>query len=462
MSNNFDPTTFDPAAGYYAHEFSEAPAPGAVFTEAEPAPLGNNLSMRRRKRDEYRFSWQREGARRDPHEDAIDQVYARFAETYGAMFTSGQAHNLMRQMAAGNPYAYEFISSGLKLRAAISPADFPLLFGDTIDRVLLAKYRALDSSWREYVAVKSVTDFRDVKRFKVGRGGGILGALLPGEAYKPDKPSESSYSYAVQKRGSVRNIYWEAMINDDLGALTETPDDLAYRTRQTEDYVATGFFCAAGGINTDLYKNNHSFTATDTGVVTTYSNLFEHALTAQALAYVIGQMGNYPDDTGGGLPFSNDPIHLVVGTREMQFKAEQIVNAPTVMAVGSSDEKNIPTLSILPDTIRSRMRVHYNPMIRMYDTVNYQTRWFLFSDLADGHAVEVGFLQGHEDPQLFMRASSQLALSGGLASPLAGDFDTDSVDYKIRMVMGGADTHAVGGWRFTATSYDNGVAVPHA
>jgi len=461
MSKNFDPTTFDPNAGYYAHQFAQTPAPDAVFTEAEPVPLGNNLSMRRQKRDAYRFSWQREGARRDPHEDAIDQVYARFAETYGAMFTSNQAHALMRGLAAGQGYAYEFLGSGLRLRAALSPADFPLLFGDTIDRVLLAKYRALESEWRAYIAVKSVMDLRDVKRFKVGRGGGILGTLLPGQAYQSDKPSELSYSYAVQKRGSVRNIYWEAMINDDLGALSETPDDFAYRARQTEAYVATGLFCATGGVNTNLYKNNHSFT-NEAGVTTTYSNLFGHALTAQALAYVIGQMGNYPDDSGGGLPFSNDPIHLVVATREMQFKAEQIVNSPTVMAVGASDEKNIPTIAILPDQVRSRMRVHYNPMIRMYDTANYQTRWFLFCDLADGHAAEVGFLQGYEDPQLFMRASSQLALSGGLASPLAGDFDTDSVDYKIRMVMGGVDTHAVGGWRFTATSYDNGLAVPHA
>jgi hypothetical protein len=41
-----------------------------------------------------------------------------------------------------------------------------------------------------------------------------------------------------------------------------------------------------------------------------------------------------------------------------------------------------------------------------------------------------------------------------------GDFDTDSVDYKIRMVIGGSSTEDVGGWRFTATSYDNGLAVP--
>ena len=459
--SEFNPTLFDSNSGGYAYTFNAPPATANVFSEGEPHALGQNLSRLRQQRQQ-RFSWeQRESRPLSRREQETQELFARFYETYGAMFTNKRARQLMRGLFYADPTAYAFLGSGLQMQEALSPADYPLLFGDTIDRVLLAKYRALDSDWRTYMRVRSVLDFRDVKRFKVGRGGGILDIVKPHEAYKSDKPGETSYSYAVQKRGSVRNILWEAMVNDDLDALSDTPDDFSYRARQTEAYVATGFFCATGGVSATLYKTNHSFT-TDDGTATTYSNSFQHALTAQALAYVIGQMGNYPDDTGGGLPFSNDPIHLVVATREMQFKAEQIVNAPTIMAVGSSDEKNIPTVSILPDGIRSRMQVHYNPMIRMYDSTNYQTRWFLFSDLADGHAVEVGFLQGYEDPQLFMRASSQMALGGGLASPMMGDFDTDSIDYKIRMVIGGSSTEDVGGWRFTATSYDNGVAVPNA
>jgi len=460
MSENFDPKLFDADSGY-AYRFQGLPTNGSVFTEGEGVPLGRNLSQMRRKRESFQFSWEARQQPVSPLVQAQATLYGRFYETYGAMFTNARARHLMKSLYLGDYGAYDYLSAGLhaQLRAALSPDDYPLLFGDTIDRVLLAKYRAIDSDWRSYIHVASVMDFRDVKRFKAGRGGGILGVLQPGEAYKADKPSEAKYSYAVEKRGSVRNIFWEALINDDLGALAETPDDFAYRARQTEAYVAAGLYLAAGGVNTDLYKTNHSFT-TEAGTTTTYSNSFQHGISAAALAYILGQMGNYPDDSGGGLPFSNDPIHLVVATREMQFKAEQIVNSPTVMAVGATDDRNIPTISILPDQIRSRMQVHYEPMIRMWDTVNYQTRWFLFADLNDGHAVEVGFLQGYEDPQLFMRASAQLALGGGLASPMMGDFDTDSVDYKIRMVMGGASTEDVGGWRFTATSYDNGVAVP--
>jgi hypothetical protein len=461
MSENFNPTLFDAGQDGYAYRFNGLPSNTSAFTEGEAQPLGRNLTQMRRKRQGRTFSWEREARQPSTLEKSQEELYLRFYETFGGMFTDNRTRRLMKALYLGEPGAYDFLSTGLhpQLRAALSPDDYPLLFGDTIDRVLLAKYRALPSDWRTYIKVASVMDFRDVKRFKAGRGGGILGVLKPGEAYKPDKPSESKYSYAVEKRGSVRNIFWEAMVNDDLGALAETPDDFAYRARQTEAYVATGFYCAAGGVNTNLYNAAHSFT-TDDGVVSTYSNTFQHALTAKALAYVIGQMGNYPDDTGGGLPFSNDPIHIVVATREMQFKADQIVNSPTVMAVGSTDADNIPTINILPDGIRSRMQVHYEPMIRMWDTVNYQTRWFLFCDIADGHAVEVGFLQGYEDPQLFMRASAQLAMGGGLASPMMGDFDTDSVDYKIRMVIGGSSTEDVGGWRFTATSYDNGLAVP--
>ncbi len=55
------------------------------------------------------------------------------------------------------------------------------------------------------------------------------------------------------------------------------------------------------------------------------------------------------------------------------------------------------------------------------------------------------FLSGHESPEMFMKASNAIPISqnsmgasgAGMSSPMDGDFDTDSILYKVRHILGG-------------------------
>lgn len=364
------------------------------------------------------------------------QAFTRFEEAYlESQAGSHQAHRFVRACLEGEAGALTV------LHEAISPSDFPLILGDTIDRMLLAKYKAVTPEWQDYVKVTTATDFRSVERYKCTRGRGVLPVVGVGVSYAADKPGEAQYTFSVQKRGGVRDIYWETLVNDDLGALQDTPGDFAYQAQQTEAYLVTSLFAA----NTTLYATNHT---AENG--STYSNKGTAKLTANNLAAAISAMGNYPGDDVDGLPVMNDPVYLVVGTREMQFKAEQILSSLIVTYTDpvAGDGTNLPTANIIPASIRNRMVVRYNPFLRLFDT-NYQTSWYLFASPDDGWAVEFARLAGYETPQLFMLASAQVGLAGGLANPMEGSFDNDAVSYKVRCVMGGSHTNAVGGWRFT-------------
>jgi hypothetical protein len=48
----------------------------------------------------------------------------------------------------------------------------------------------------------------------------------------------------------------------------------------------------------------------------------------------------------------------------------------------------------------------------------------------------MGFLRGYETPQIFMKMPNQSTVGGG-PSPMDGDFDTDSIEYKVRHIFGG-------------------------
>lgn len=331
---------------------------------------------------------------------------------------------------------------------AMSTSDFPLLFGDTIDRKLYASFKGLPAVWRNYVKVdNTIPDMRAVKRFRATRGDGTLSDVPQGDSYPADSIGESTYSYSLGKKGKRRNFLWEALQNDDLGALHSTPDDFALQASNKEADFASSLFVG----NTTLYSATHAVQGTN------YANLATSTpLTPTNLAAAINAMGNYPADDGAS-PILNEPMFLVVGTLGMQFVAEQILNSVTVaydsLATGDADTEtlrpNLPTASLIPSRIKSRLQVLRDPWMRNNDSTNYATSWYLFGDPNNGWAVEMGFLNGHETPELFMKNSNQVLLGGGMTSPMDGDFDNDAVAYKVRHIMGGSHTNAVGGWRFT-------------
>ena len=267
-----------------------------------------------------------------------------------------------------------------QLREALSTDDFPLLFGDTIDRMLLAKFKTITPEWQKYMKVSNtIRDFRDVKRFRASIGAGMTDFVGQGGDYRSDAPSESHYAFHVEKYGRRRDILWEVLQNDDLGALQDVPGDLAKQAANREAYFASSQYVA----NTTLFGNH-----TVNGTV--YSNHLTTELNGESLAAAIGTMGGFPWDAADGTPIINDPMYLVVGTREMQFKAEQILNSVLVAYTGQTDKGNLPTSTILPVEIRNRMQIVLDPFMRMSDPTNYKTSWYLFCDPADGWAVEIG------------------------------------------------------------------------
>ncbi len=124
-------------------------------------------------------------------------------------------------------------------REALSISDFPNLFGDVIDRAVLANYLETPYTWNLICKESEVNDFRPVKRFRVDGGTGLLasisagianvdsaGALTPleqGAQYPEDSLVDAAYTYRLFKVGKRMPFFWETFVDDDLNALKDTP-----------------------------------------------------------------------------------------------------------------------------------------------------------------------------------------------------------------------------------------------
>lgn len=315
------------------------------------------------------------------------------------------------------------------LSEAVSTSDFPYLLGQVLDRQVLASYKAVLPLWKAYTKVSSVADFRDVYRHKIQ---GTLDTeldLVPQQTEYPEAMiSEARYSYHVDKYGRRFGIGWEALVNDAMGAFSDVVSKFSLAAVRTEAIYVTRLFADSSGPNTNLF--GAPISDVDGQDVT---NLGALALDITNLGVTLKLMAQQTDLNGH--PISVRGVHLVVPPA-LEITARQILTSALVAYTESAGGAltTLPTANVLP---QMGLTLHVDPLLPVVDTTSADTTWYVFAEPSQGAAMEVAYLRGHETPEICMRAPNKVSPGGGSLSPLSGSFDSDEMEYRVRIVFGG-------------------------
>lgn len=314
--------------------------------------------------------------------------------------------------------------AGLDFSEAMSTSDFQLLFGDIIDRQMLANYQLRSTQWQQVARRGTVRDFRSVKRFFVNGGQATLDEVKELGEYEAAELKDGKYEYAVTKYGRRMPLSWETFINDDLDAFRDLPVRLGNGASLSEDKFWTKLFASSGGPNNTFFSSGNKNKLSD-----------DHVLSMTGLQSAFTLLGQQKDSDGN--PIYIEMVYLVVPP-SLEVVARNILNATEILGASGGGAANGQDALRVENWMRNRVKLIVDPWLPIVDTTSGGTAWYLFADPGVGRpAMEVGFLMGHESPELFQRSPNALRVGGGLASPEDGDFDTDSVDWKIRHVFGG-------------------------
>jgi len=319
------------------------------------------------------------------------------------------------------PHKHEYL-----LREALTTSDFPILFGDVLDRQVLASYKAVDPVWKAFTKMSTNKDFKVSRRFAITGGDQHLERVAEKGEYLASERDEAYYNLSVLKYGRQFDISWESLINDDLGALKDTPERFARAAVRTEHRIVTGLYADDTGTHAtpNLYDNA---TAGELNWVTT-------ALTIAALETGLEFMAGLTDANGEAI--MNRAKYLVVPPA-LEMTARQILTSATKMWVATT---NVPATAVAYPTtnVVSQMGLTLivDPYLPIMDTTHGNTGWYLFADPADIAAMEFAHLAGHERPEICMKASDKVTIGGGPIGPLSGDFVSDNVFYRVRLCAG--------------------------
>lgn len=322
------------------------------------------------------------------------------------------------------------------LREAMTTSDFPYLFGDILDRQTLGLYQTVPAEWKRYTTGKRVRDFRTARLFGLSGADELLDVVEEKGEYLAISKDEFYYDIAVKKLGRQFDISWESMVNDDLGLLGETPRRFAMAASNTEHHAVVATY--ANDIGThgagNLYENGVNSDAVDLSIDTL------EAACATMRKFV----------SRSGMPMFNRPKYLVVPP-DLEFAARQILTSTTKMWTSTSAagavEGPFPMTNVLPQLGLELIVDDFLPYVHAAGT----KAWYLFAEPSSIAAVAYAHLQGHERPEICMKSSDKVSVGGGGdLGPLSGDFATDNVFYRVRLVFGTAKMD----WR--ATYYGRG------
>lgn len=328
------------------------------------------------------------------------------------------------------PHRHEFM-----VREALTTSDFPLLFGDVLDRQVLASYKAVDPVWKAFVRMGTVPRiYPQVGGYRFGITGGdqYLAEVAEKGEYLASERDETRYAMYVRKYGHQFDISWESLINDDLGALKDTPERFARAAVRTEHRTVTDTYCTdASNDSTHALKFLYDSGPVGAGDAI---NLADLPLLIANLENTCEAMAAFVDVNGE--PIMNRAKYLVVGPA-LELTARQILTSTLKSWHYGGDEEAfsdspMPTTNVIA---QYGLQLIVDPYLPIYLS-GHKRSWFLFADPKDIAAMECDYLVGHERPEICMKASNKVNIGGGEISPMAGDFATDNVFYRVRDVFG--------------------------
>lgn len=281
-------------------------------------------------------------------------------------------------------------------KEALDSTSFSNVLGNSMTRRMVAEYR-LAVDFDGYSAVVSkvpIADFRSQERTRFG-GYGDLAIVAENDPY-PDlaSPTDEKATYAVAKRGGVERLSIEMIKNDDVGAIRRIPRNMGRAAKRTLAKFVFDFFRT----NPVIYDGVAFFHAN-------HNNLLTAALDAGQFAAHRLLMLKQPEKD------SND--RLGIGPKFL-------LTSPDLLETGYNLFNRNTNLD---ETFVNTLKPTIIPVWYWTDVND----WCTVADPADIPTIEIGFLDGREEPEMFVQDA-----------PTVGSlFTNDQVSYKIRHVYGG-------------------------
>lgn len=272
-----------------------------------------------------------------------------------------------------------------------STSDFPILLENVMHKTLLTAYATALDTWTRFCKTGDLSDFRPHGRYRTGSFGNLDKKTENNEFKNKSISDALKESITLGTKGNIININREMIINDDLGGFLDLLMQMGRAAKRTveSDVYALLLSNPKMSDGKTLFHADHGNLGTASAVTMA---AIEAGRVSMAKQKDIGKndfLDIRPSIFVGGLSTGGDA--RMVNDSQYDPEAENKLQKPNKVR------------GLLNDVVDSP-RVSGN-------------QWFLFADPNDAPVLEVGFLDGNQEPYLEMKDG----------------FTQDGVSYKVRL-----------------------------
>ncbi|WP_298434550.1 hypothetical protein [Geobacter sp.] len=298
-----------------------------------------------------------------------------------------------------------------RLQAAYGDASFAYVLGNTLYRRVAQDYREYSDYGVSIVVgsnIRNARDFRKLETIRIGYYSDLPTVDTDTQDY-PDlgEVSDEQVEYALAERGGIITIKRRTIINDDLRVVERIVSRLGRGARRGLARVVWNPF-----INNATYKgDNKAIFHADHGNLGSTAYGVTSALAAKTAMF-------QQTEPNSGERLGLRPV-CVCFPAEL-FGIVSNVNNFTPQAVAVENGNSMYGF-FKPEGL------HQN--IFMTDAND----WMMFADPNEVEIVELAFLNGQQEPQMFIAnnpTQGQMFLNGGLQYKITHDYNAEVVDYR--------------------------------
>jgi hypothetical protein len=282
-----------------------------------------------------------------------------------------------------------------------STSDFPFILADVANKTLRAGYDMVPADWRMIAARRTAPDFKTVKELTLDSSSRLELVRESGEFHR-GKLIEGKETWVLKTYGKIISITRQAIINDDLGAFTRTPQLMGQEVAMLEADTVFGIITTNG----NLADGNPLFHANHSNLVSSGATISVDSLgTSRALMLL--------QTSPGGKPLNIPPRFLLAPAALAQL-AEQYTSTNYQAATSANIN---PLAGRLTPIIDSRLDADDDAV------------WYLFGDpnTPNGTVLVYAYLEGQEGPYTETRNGFDV---DGVEIKIRHDFASAAVDYR--------------------------------